>query len=209
MAGSGYRDWAAGNVPTAAQFDTYLQEQTVMVFATAAARDTALSTAKSEGMVTYQLDTNTLTIYTGAAWSPIGPAHGAWTSFTPVITQSGVVTHTVSNSTYLRVGRMIHWRFTLTVTGSGTGSNVVTLSVPVNIGYVSDYAPCGWGQILDSSTNLVCAGPAVPAAAGTIKIQTLYMSGSAFNVLGTSSFTAALASGDVISGWCIYEAAAD
>lgn len=72
MAGAGYRDWVAGDVPTATQFDTFLQEQTVMNFASAAARDTALSVPKSEGMVTYQRDTNTFTVYTGTAWLDIG-----------------------------------------------------------------------------------------------------------------------------------------
>lgn len=72
MAGSGYRDWTAGDAPTAAQFDTFLQEQTVMVFASAAARDTALSTVKAEGMVCYLLDTKRYEAYIGTVWVRIG-----------------------------------------------------------------------------------------------------------------------------------------
>lgn len=77
MAGAGYRDWVAGDVPTATQFDTYLQEQTVMVFADAAARDAALVTAKAEGMVVFLKDVDRFEAYTGAAWVRIG-----WTSST-------------------------------------------------------------------------------------------------------------------------------
>jgi len=72
MAGSGYRDWVAGDVPTAAQFDTYLQEQTVMVFASAAARDAALTTVKAEGMTCKLLDENREYTYDGAAWQRTG-----------------------------------------------------------------------------------------------------------------------------------------
>lgn len=72
MAGAGYRDWVAGDVPTATQFDTFLQEQTVMVFASAAARDAALATVKAEGMVCHVLDESRQYTYDGAAWQRTG-----------------------------------------------------------------------------------------------------------------------------------------
>lgn len=67
MAGAGFRTFVDGDVLTAAQVNTYLQEQAVMVFADASARTTALPTP-SEGMVTYLTDTDQLEKYTGAAW---------------------------------------------------------------------------------------------------------------------------------------------
>jgi hypothetical protein len=67
MAGAGFRTFVDGDVLTAAQVNTYLMEQAVMVFATATARTTALPTP-SEGMVSYLADTNVLEVYTGAAW---------------------------------------------------------------------------------------------------------------------------------------------
>lgn len=66
--GSGFKDWAAGDVLTAADVDGYLMRQTVMTFADASARDTALSGVLDEGMVTYLEDTNALTVYNGSAW---------------------------------------------------------------------------------------------------------------------------------------------
>lgn len=72
MAGAGYKLFATGDVLTAAQVNTYLMQQSVMVFASATARNTALSGVLSEGMVAYLTDTNDVTIYDGAAWNSFG-----------------------------------------------------------------------------------------------------------------------------------------
>jgi len=68
MAGAGYKLFATGDVLTAAQVNTYLMQQTVMVFATSAARTTALSGVLAEGMVSWLSDTNVLEAYDGSAW---------------------------------------------------------------------------------------------------------------------------------------------
>lgn len=207
---TGYHDFTAGETLTAANLEDFCEKQSVMVFASAAARNAALAAVLQEGMTAYLQDLNVLTIYSGAAWSTIGPVHGGWVAFTPAVTQLGSIGLTVNNSTYMRLGRMIHWRFTLTVTSNGTAANVVTLSLPANIAAVSDYGPCGHGQIFDASAPFTYQGPIVPASATTIKIQDRYANSSgAPAFLGVTSFTAGLASGDIISGWCIYEAAAD
>jgi hypothetical protein len=68
MAGAGYKLFATGDVLTAAQVNTYLMQQTVMVFASSAARTSALSGVIAEGMVSYLQDTNSLEVYDGSAW---------------------------------------------------------------------------------------------------------------------------------------------
>lgn len=68
MAGAGYKLFTTGSVLTAAEVNTYLNEQTVMVFNNAAARTTALSGVVSEGMISYLKDTNAVEVYDGAAW---------------------------------------------------------------------------------------------------------------------------------------------
>jgi hypothetical protein len=68
MAGAGYKLFNTGDVLTAAQVNTYLMEQTVMVFADAAARTTALTGVVSEGMLSYLKDTNAVEVYNGSAW---------------------------------------------------------------------------------------------------------------------------------------------
>jgi len=72
MAGAGYKLFNTGDVLTAAQVNTYLQEQVVMVFASATARTTALSGVLAEGMVSYLQDTNAVEVYNGSAWVSIG-----------------------------------------------------------------------------------------------------------------------------------------
>lgn len=70
MAGAGFRTFAVGEVLTANNVNTYLMQQSVMVFASAAARSSGI-TAPSEGMVTYLSDSNSFWYYSGSAWVEI------------------------------------------------------------------------------------------------------------------------------------------
>lgn len=76
MAGAGYKDFTAGAVLTANQVDTYLMQQTVMVFASAAARTTALTGVVSAGMVSYLTATQQTQYYNGSAWVDLGGGGG-------------------------------------------------------------------------------------------------------------------------------------
>lgn len=71
MAGLGYKDFTVGQVLTSAQVDGYLMQQTIMKFADAAARTTALSGVVAEGMFSYLADTNATEYYDGASWVSI------------------------------------------------------------------------------------------------------------------------------------------
>jgi hypothetical protein len=68
MAGLGYKDFTVGQVLTSAEVDGYLMQQTIMVFASSAARTTALSSVLAEGMFSYLKDTNSTEYYDGASW---------------------------------------------------------------------------------------------------------------------------------------------
>jgi len=74
MAGLGYRTFSSGAVLTASQVQGYLQDQSVMRFATATARDAAI-TAPTEGMVCYLMDSSTMTAYDGSNWAVIPVAN--------------------------------------------------------------------------------------------------------------------------------------
>jgi len=65
---TGWKQWAIAEVVDADEFQTYLQDQVVMVFADSAARSTALSTSVAEGMVSYLEDSSALFFYNGSAW---------------------------------------------------------------------------------------------------------------------------------------------
>jgi len=67
-----FKDFAAGDILTAADVDDYLMRQTVMTFDDSTARGTALGTAVlTEGMVSYLKDTNALEYYDGSAWAGV------------------------------------------------------------------------------------------------------------------------------------------
>jgi hypothetical protein len=76
MAGAGAKLFVSGDVLTAAQVNTYLMDQAVMVFADAAARTAAFGGAGepvlAEGMVTYLKDTDTIQVYNGSAFVAVG-----------------------------------------------------------------------------------------------------------------------------------------
>jgi len=65
---TGWKEWAIAEVVDADEFQSYLQDQVVMVFADAAARSAALSTSVAEGMVSYLEDSSALFFYNGSAW---------------------------------------------------------------------------------------------------------------------------------------------
>jgi hypothetical protein len=65
-----YKVFANGFALNASELNTYLMNQSVMVFADSAARASALT--PTEGMVTYLQDTNALEYYTGTAWATVG-----------------------------------------------------------------------------------------------------------------------------------------
>lgn len=208
----GYKDFTAGAVLAAADLEDYNQNQSIMRFASAAARDTALSVVKTEGMCAYLIDVNTVTVYTGSAWSTIGPVHGALTAVTPTITQSGAVTKTVNYSAYSRIGRLIIGNALLTMTGAGTASNAITITGLPACATGTDNV--GTGYITDAS------GPiqyfVTPYFLNTTTLQfhgTVHAGGAALTAyilgVGANTMTAALASGDVISFTYAYEAGAD
>ena len=76
--GSGFQTFVAGSVLTASEMNNYLMEQSVMVFATTAARDSAI-TAPEAGMTAY-INTGDANegfyVYTGATWNK-GPSWNA------------------------------------------------------------------------------------------------------------------------------------
>jgi hypothetical protein len=66
---AGYRTFNTGDVLTAAQVQYNLQNQTIMYFANAAARDAALTAGiVQEGMSCYLADSDSVLVYNGSSW---------------------------------------------------------------------------------------------------------------------------------------------
>jgi hypothetical protein len=136
---AGYRLFTTGDVLTAAQVQYNLQNQTIMYFANAAARDAALGVGVvQEGMFAYLADTNATVFYNGTTWEGIGDmTNGTLTSPKETVTivptgASGTVTIETQTASveYITGAATADW--TTNVTGSV--SPAVTLNSTMAIG---------------------------------------------------------------------------
>lgn len=145
------------------------------------------------GAALTQTDINTYLMHEG----------GAWSTWTPAIIQSGSVTATVTTARYARAGRLIHFQAVLAVTGSGSASNIVTISLPVTANAASVLG--GSGYIYDASAGSFYHGPLLLGS--TTVVQMFSTSGTAIGYLGQAGFTAGLANTDGVGIHGFYEAA--
>jgi hypothetical protein len=89
-AGLGYKEFATGDVLTAADANGYLASQVVMVFASAAARTSAIASPQ-EGMISYLKDTNATQYYSGSAWVSVGGS-------SPLTTKGDLYTYSTADA---------------------------------------------------------------------------------------------------------------
>jgi len=161
------------------------------------------------GELIFETDTNS---YVGRdttdTWQTVVTL-GAWTAYTPTLTQSATVTKTVSYAKYIKVGRMVTVSGVLAVTGSGTASNQVLIGLPVTA--VSAVGPLGIpivgsGYIHDTSATAYYGGLATLTSTTTMALIPT-ASTTPVNYLGVTGFTAALAAGDTVAYSATYETA--
>jgi len=95
-AGLGFKTFTTGEVLTAADTNGYLM-QGILVFASAAARDAAI-TSPQEGQFAYLKDTNVTTYYTGSAWANVDT-----TGMTNPMTTTGDIIYSSPGSTPVRL----------------------------------------------------------------------------------------------------------
>lgn len=206
----GYANSTTGTAVTKAFLDE-INKQLVLNYATAAARnaDAALSAACREGIVSYQVDENTLKVQRDATLaniSTIGPIHGGGLAIGSITcTQSGSVTGTASGE-YFRFGRWIQGWLKFAVTGTGTAANDIVIgNIPVTAS--TSGIACGTGEVFDTSASNRACGTAILASTTTMAIRA--GSSVANNFIGNSGISTALASGDTIVISFNYVAAAD
>lgn len=115
MAGLGRKVFAAGEVLTAANVQNYLQDQAVMVFASVAARTTAIA-APSEGMISYLSDTNSVQYYDGATWADLVPSLASYVTLTgtQTLTNKTITSPTISSPSFTGSAQEL-----VTVVGTG------------------------------------------------------------------------------------------
>ena len=158
MAGAGYKLFNAYDVLTAAEVNTYLQQQTVMVFASSAARTSALSSVLAEGMVSYLQDTNTLEVYDGSAWvGATGDITGLTAGTGISITSPSGPVPTVAIDTAVVPQLAVANTFT-------TGTQTINTGATGTVGLTVNGATGQTANLMTFNVNGVAGGARVPAA---------------------------------------------
>jgi hypothetical protein len=104
--------FVAGEILTAADVNTNLMDQAVMVFDDDTARGSAIP-SPSEGMVTYLKDTNQVQAYDGSAFAPLG-------TILQVVSTAKTDTFTTTSNTYTTVTGL-----TASITPTSTSSKIM------------------------------------------------------------------------------------
>lgn len=177
-----------GAVLTASQMNQVAQQ--VVVTCTSTTRPSS----PPEGMTIYETDTDCLTTFDGTNWVRTSAVTTtAVQTWTPVVTQSGTVSHTANEARYVRNGCVVSAWASLTMGASGTANNPVVVTLPVT----------GSGHL----SNSIVGSGVVVTPTNTYTVVAYTTSGLAsvafrMTVSGNSPFGAtpnlALASGDTI-----------
>lgn len=169
--GLGFKNFITGDILTASDANGYLQSQTIMKFASSAARGTAITTPY-EGMYSYLEDTNLTQVYDGSNWVSASNSINAGSTlvssttftaasasvsvnnvFTSLYDTYKVVIYAASSGgakMYLRAGGTdsVTGYYDFKIVTSGASATVVTASGQFNVA-------TGWMPVAQSGQNTI------------------------------------------------------
>lgn len=204
MAGAGYKTFNAGDILTASDVQTYLQDQVVSTFATTAARDAAI-TSPSEGMIAYSKADDAYYIYSGSAWIPYDIG---WVAWTPTITGLTQGTGAVTQCYYARIGKTIVAQGYITLGTGPTGIGTFTISLPVDHANSNRSAIVGQTFMRDSVAARSYTGfvSLQGSAPGTIRLFAHNASATyTYSATQSASIPHSWTSGDYFSFTIVYQ----
>jgi len=204
---AGYKTFNTGDVLTAAQVQYQLQNQVIMYFADAAARDAALTAPiRQEGMFAYLADTNSTTFYNGTAWEGFGdqtlatltsPKEVNTTAAGPA---TGTVNLDVATSAILIYTSDASGDWTLNVRGNSTTTLDSIMATGEQISVVFEtpigataYEPVAGGFTIDGvvPSSIKYLGGSIPVGninSTDVYVYTIRKTGAAtFTVLGSQN----------------------
>lgn len=167
---SGYKAWTPGQIIAANDVQNFLQDQTVMVFASSAVRSTAIPVA-TEGMLSWLEDGNKYQYYNGSAWADLLVPISGGTAGQPYVSSGGTAFAVFGDMKAEYISTTISDKsaaYTATASDVGTvlnftNSSNVTLTVPDVLPSVGDRIDI----IRDGSgTVTISAGTGVTSWAG-------------------------------------------
>lgn len=205
-----YETIVDGNTIMSTWGNASVRDQGVSPFATAAARDAAIVSPPA-GQVCTTTDTSSIWVRGASSWAQIGPLAG-WTTYTPTITQTVTVAKTVNYSKYCRIGRLVIWQASLSITSSGTSGAIVSVTLPATASSSSANTVIGSGYLNDSDQADQYAVMCRLASSTAFNLHTVHTSGTSPSptMLNQSGFTGPgdlLESGDLLTFSIWYEAA--
>jgi hypothetical protein len=115
MAGAGFRTWSPGEVITANNVQTYLMDQSVLVFASTADRSAQLI-SPTEGMLSWLEDANKYQYFEGSTWQDLIPPTSGGTAGQAL----------VSNGTAAATFKDVSSRFITTSVAEKTSNYTIT-----------------------------------------------------------------------------------
>ena len=142
-----FKTWATNEVLTSSDMNTYVGNQVISQLTSV-----TLPSSPGEGQTVYCTDTDKFVVWDGAAWQEVLQV-GAWTSFTPSLTQNGAKSTSTNSFAYTRVGgKCVEFSGAITITQAGTAGNKITIGLPVTAAarYVNG-TPIGTGIYNDGS----------------------------------------------------------
>jgi len=126
-------------------------------------------------------------------------AIGVWTSYAPVLSQSGTRSATVNYAEYCLINKVCFVNVDLTCTTTGSAGNAISVTLPLTCN--TNSIAVGSGQFFDSSASDV----RLLTASGDVTTVSFVADDSANDVLGVSP-SVALGNNDVVSFNLIYRA---
>jgi hypothetical protein len=168
MAGAGWRTFTSGAVLTAAQVQDFLQDQVVQVYATTAARSSALGTAVASGMISYITTGQQMEYYNGSAWTGLN-----YTS----ISANTVSAYTVTAGDHNR-----------TFVSASTAAQTIVVPDVFEIGERFDVVRDGAGTVsINAGTGVTTwAGAGTAGTAKSFAMGTQYSAASVIKVAANS-----------------------
>lgn len=191
-AGQGYIEFATGDVLTAAAANGYLASQVVMVFASSAARTSAIASPQ-EGMMSYLKDTNAVEAYDGSAWVSVGSTgditgvtagtgiSGGGTSGTVTVTNSMATAIDAKGDLIAGTGADAFSRLAV-----GTNGQVLTADSAEATGMKWASAAGGGGLTLLSTTSLSTTTTTISSISGSYTNLILVIRGASWGTYNTT-----------------------